>query len=150
MKEVKVLPDTISQLESLKENSQSFIVPDKPLESQIWVDDIAALDNAIEIIKSYQDKTFKPGQAVIYKPYDYIGKVYKEAAGIVKSMSSDGKIAFVWYHTGCTAASTPVVHLHESKITVAHTKIHHGCEECLAKNYETITDLLISEVTKDE
>lgn len=64
MNKVKVLPGTLDQLESLKENSQSFInTDDDPLENQIWIDDIAALDNAIEIIKDYQHQKGKYIQA---------------------------------------------------------------------------------------
>ena len=54
MKKVKVLPETIQQLESLKENSLSFVNDKECDDDQIWRDDIVALDNAIEIIKAYQ------------------------------------------------------------------------------------------------
>jgi hypothetical protein len=53
MKRVKVLPGTISQLESLKDNAQSFMHPDGS-HDQVWDDDMTALDNAIEIIGAYQ------------------------------------------------------------------------------------------------
>lgn len=42
---------------------------------------------------------------VIYNPG------YKKEFGKVKRLSEDGKHAFVWYHTGDTAASTRLEHL---------------------------------------
>ena len=84
-------------------------------------------------LKELEKFRFKPGQAVMYKPKNHKGEVYKEEPGIVKRMRMDGKVAFVWYHEGCTAAATPIEYLEESHITIAHTKIHHGCEECETK-----------------
>ena len=75
-------------------------------------------------------KTFRPGQAVFYKPKDSSGKVYKVEAGIVKRMSDDGTRAFVWYHSGCTAASTPVEYLEATDLTNDHSVVHKGCSQC--------------------
>ena len=47
MKEAEI----ISQLESLKENSQSFLEKDEP--GSVWADDIKALDEAMDIIHDY-------------------------------------------------------------------------------------------------
>ena len=43
------IDDIIYQLESLKDNSRSFIEEDEP--DSVWVQDVAALDEAIKIIK---------------------------------------------------------------------------------------------------
>lgn len=77
-----------------------------------------------------QIKAFKPGQVVLYMPTDPNGEVYKMQAGIVKRMRDDGKVAFIWYHSGCTAASTPVEYLQVSPKLRAHSFIHTGCVEC--------------------
>ena len=75
-------------------------------------------------------KTFNPGQAVFYMPRDSFGNIYKVEAGIVKRMSDDETSAFVWYHSGCTAASTPVEYLEAAVLTNAHLDIHKGCPQC--------------------
>ena len=92
---------------------------------------------------------FKPGQAVMYRPTDSKGKVYKEEPGIVKRMGYDNTSAFVWYHSGCTAANTPIKYLQESTITKEHTKIHHGCEECITGDPEVIMEYLVGSTEED-
>lgn len=78
----------------------------------------------------------------MYKPKNNKGEVYKEEPGIVKRMGIDGRVAFVWYHSGCTAAATPIEYLEESHITKAHTKIHHGCDECVSDDPEAIMEFI--------
>lgn len=187
MKSATLSKNTIPQLEAIKKHAKNLMSGENQLEDQIWIDDIAAVDNALEIIGAYRElkeraiilipkrwngsewadmpkeealrklktntqikeltsandeKIFKPGQSVIYKPKNHKGEVYKEEPGIVKRMGIDGKVAFVWYHEGCTAAATPVEYLHESHTTVAHTKIHHGCEECVSDDPEALTEFI--------
>lgn len=57
-------------------------------------------------------KTIKKGDFVAYAPTGPDGSVYEVAIGRVKGFSEDGKAAFVWYHSGETAARTPLMHLH--------------------------------------
>lgn len=165
--EIHVHPDTIDQLESLIENAKSFIQEDEP--DSIWHKDVEVLTNTLEIIKSvlavkginpddlrkpqpgstlFDYVEFKPGQAVMYRPTDHQGNVYKEKPGIVKRMAESGRAAFVWYNSGCTAACTPVEFLHESPVTLAHTQIHHGCVECLTGDPEAIMELLLDQEVK--
>lgn len=87
-------------------------------------------------------KTFKPGQAVFYKPKDIFGNVFKIEPGIVKRMNDDGTKAFVWYHSGCTAASTPLEYLEATEYTKAHTHIHHGCDECETRDHDKLMEVL--------
>ncbi len=56
-------------------------------------------------------------------------KEYSREPGIVKRLSEDGKKAFVWYHTGCTAACTDLKHLEKGE-TRYHDLVHSGCHEC--------------------
>lgn len=78
-----------------------------------------------------KSKTFEPGQPVIYKPKDANGIIYKKEYGIVKRMNDEGTCAFVWYHSGCTAASTRVEDLEPSDMKFQHLHCHTGCSECL-------------------
>lgn len=87
--------------------------------------------NEVETYVNSRYLTFTPGQPVIYTPLDIHGNVYKVEAGIVKRMNDDNTCAFVWYHSGCTAASTNVVDLEPCDMTIAHKGIHQGCKECL-------------------
>lgn len=75
------------------------------------------------------DRQFKPGQAVLYVPRNADGFIYKVEPGIVKRQ--EGGRVFVWFHEGCTASGVRVEELRESIIIVEHTKLHHGCEECV-------------------
>jgi hypothetical protein len=74
MKRVKVLPGTISQLESLKDNAQSFMQEDGS-HDQVWDDDMTALDNAIDIIEAYQKepKPVKPKMCEEVKMLIFMG-----------------------------------------------------------------------------
>jgi len=88
-------------------------------------------------------KTFKPGQAVFYKPRNIFGDIYKIEPGIVKRMSEDGKTAFVWYHSGCTAAATPVEYLQATQDKYSHRGIHRGCEECKSHEPDKLMEALL-------
>jgi hypothetical protein len=96
-----------------------------------------------DTLKRHIKSAFKPGQTVIYRPTNHKGDVYKEEVGIVKRMTESGNAAFVWYHSGCTAACTPIEYLEATPVTIAHTKIHHGCEECLQGDPEAIMEYLL-------
>lgn len=76
-------------------------------------------------------KVFAPGQPVIYLPTTSLGNVYKVEYGIVKRMSRDGRCAYVWYHSGCIAASTPVEYLVASLELPEHANCHKGCVQCI-------------------
>lgn len=78
-----------------------------------------------------EQKIFLPGQPVIYLPTTPQGSVYKVEYGIVKHMSKDGKSAHVWYHSGCTAASTPIEYLVASLVLPQHEYCHKGCDQCI-------------------
>lgn len=80
----------------------------------------------------------------MYRPLNHKGEFYKEEPGIVKRMGIDNRIAFVWYHSGCTAAATPVEYLKASPITLAHTKIHRGCVECISDDPNDITEFIFN------
>jgi Mor family transcriptional regulator len=163
IKAIEVHPDSIAQLESLIENAESFIREDEP--DSIWHKDIEVLNNTIEVIKAvleikginpnelrkpqpgptlFDFVEYKPGQTVVYKKTNSRGEVILEAPGIVKRMTKDGRAAFVWYHTGCTAACTPLEYLHASPETEAHTRLHHGCDECLTGDPEAFMELLFN------
>lgn len=62
--------DIISQLKSLKDNSQSFLDKDEP--ESIWQRDIDALNAAIEIIRNYAVATYRIDRSVswfsLYSP----------------------------------------------------------------------------------
>ncbi len=77
------------------------------------------------------DRIFQPGQPVLYLPTTPNGNVYKVEYGIVKRMSKNGKDAYVWYHSGCTAACTPMKYLVASLELPEHKHCHKGCEQCL-------------------
>ena len=49
-----LMKDTISQLESIRTNSASFIDPEEP--NSIWKKDIEALDEVIIILKRMEQK----------------------------------------------------------------------------------------------
>lgn len=83
---------------------------------------------------------YKTGQPVLYRPKDPDGNVYKEECGIVKRMSEDGTRVFVWYHSGCTAASTPIAHLTPTTRRPGHDNCHKGCLECLPLQPDQIND----------
>lgn len=87
-------------------------------------------------------KTFKPGQTVFYKPKNIFGDIYKIQAGIVKSMSDDGKGAFVWYHSGCTVTLTPIEDLYATERQEDHKSLHKGCKECSDLNPDKLMDAL--------
>jgi len=103
-----------------------------------------------------QDKlVFSPGQPVIYLPTTPDGKVYKVEYGIVKRMSKDGRCAFVWYHSGCTAASTPIEYLQPTLMLDQHKHCHQGCPQCFNEpdiefqdDQIVIGDLVIAKVVK--
>lgn len=91
-------------------------------------------------------KAFKPGQAVFYKPRNTFGDIYKIEPGIVKRMSEDGKTAFVWYHSGCTAAATPVEYLQATEDGYHHRDIHRGCKECMSHTrHDKLTEALLKD-----
>lgn len=80
---------------------------------------------------------FKPGDKVIYAPTNKPGgKPYKQEPGIVKRMNPyRDNIAFVWYHAGCTAASTDVKDLRLGEMA-DHERAHTGCHECAELKYK--------------
>lgn len=88
-------------------------------------------------------KTFKPGQAVFYKPRNIFGDIYAIRPGIVKRMSEDGTKAFVWYHSGCTAALTPIEYLEATEPDISHQGIHRGCEECKSHEPDKLMKTLL-------
>ncbi len=51
-------------------------------------------------------KDFKVGELVVYAPIDNNGDFYKFELGKIKSINKSKKTAFVYYHTGETAANT--------------------------------------------
>lgn len=51
-------------------------------------------------------KGFKVGELVVYAPIDNNGDFYKFELGKIKSINNSKKTAFVYYHTGETAANT--------------------------------------------
>lgn len=81
-----------------------------------------------------EQKIFLPGQPVIYLPTTPQGNVYKVEYGIVKRMSKDGKSAYVWYHSGCTAASTPIEYLVASLILPQHDPMCGNIADALLVN----------------
>ena len=50
------IDDILSQLSSLKDNSQSFITDEKDDDRQIWRDDVTAIEETISIINALQDE----------------------------------------------------------------------------------------------
>ena len=62
-----------------------------------------ALDN-LKKKKINRKNQYKEGQLVAYMPTDFNGNIYKIEIGKIKRLCDDG--AFVWYHTGDTAAKT--------------------------------------------
>lgn len=62
------------------------------------------------------------GDKVVYIP--------KQEPGVIKSFNQDKTIAFVWYHSGCTASGTKVTDL-EKKEMKGHELVHTGCIQCL-------------------
>ena len=57
------IDDIIDQLESLKDNSQSFIEEDEP--ESIWVQDIKALEEAISFIGYRREKKVKKEKTLV-------------------------------------------------------------------------------------
>lgn len=51
-------------------------------------------------------KDFKVGELVVYAPIDNNRDFYKFELGKIKSINKSKKTAFVYYHTGETAANT--------------------------------------------
>ena len=51
-------------------------------------------------------RKFKEGDLVVYAPIDDKGDFYKFELGKIKSINKKEKTAFVYYHTGDTAART--------------------------------------------
>ena len=73
----------------------------------------------------------RAGDKVVYAPRDTSGIIYKQQKGIVKRLAPDGKRAFVWYHSGCTASGTKLSDLlFVHKEAGGYGNIHRGCEEC--------------------
>lgn len=58
MSKIVLFPNTLSQLEAIKHHAKSSLSGDH-LEDQIWLEDITAINNAIEIIKAYQNQALK-------------------------------------------------------------------------------------------
>ncbi len=56
-------------------------------------------------------KEFKEGDLVVYAPIDNNGNFYKFELGKIKSINKKKKTAFVYYHTGETAANTNLLDL---------------------------------------
>ena len=55
----------------------------------------------------------KSGDLVVYAPTDYNGKIYKFEIGKIKTINKKEKTAFVYYHTGDTAANTDLKYFHK-------------------------------------
>ena len=56
-------------------------------------------------------KEFKEGDLVVYAPIDDNGDFYKFELGKIKSINKSKKTAFVYYHTGETAANTDLIRI---------------------------------------
>ena len=54
----------------------------------------------------------RENQLVAYLPKDSFGKVYKVEIGRIKRIDEEKGHAFVWYHSGGTAACTKLADLH--------------------------------------
>lgn len=77
---------------------------------------------------------FNPGDKVLYVPLDFEGNVYKTQAGVVKYMDpNSNEHAFVWYHSGCTAARTKIEDLRRG-FNRDTERVHTGCHYCFGSN----------------
>lgn len=74
----------------------------------------------------------KEGSFVIYRREYHDGTKSKKQYGVVKRLNTDQTKAYVWYHSGCTAASTPIEYLEETYEQHGHSECHRGCKHCMS------------------
>lgn len=108
------LKELTEQLESLRDHSEEQIVINEHVPGKhVFNKDVEALDIVLGYMRELQDvntesEEFKTGQLVAYCGKGFDNKIYKVEVGIFKRYTEDRKGAFVWYHSGSTAACTPV------------------------------------------
>lgn len=81
------------------------------------------------------DKNTPNGTKVIYEPTDGEGNIYKTEPGVLKRFNADKTTAFVWYHSGCTAAGTRLEDLRVGEMRGTEL-VHTGCHSCCNITYK--------------
>ena len=90
--------------EYIKMNENNLL---EKLEELSEISSLDEIQNTLDKLKKKNAKRkdlFKENELVVYISKDFDGNIYKVEIGKIKRLCDDG--AFVWYHTGDTAAKT--------------------------------------------
>lgn len=81
MNKIVLFPNTLSQLEAIKYHAKNSLSGNE-LEDQIWLEDIAAINNAVDIIKAYQNQASKKESIlenpIIKRVKEYIEEIKRQ------------------------------------------------------------------------
>ena len=94
-------------------------------------------------------KVFPAGTPVVYEDLSLPPKSRRLTYGIVKYQDGPEK-AYVWYHSGCTAARTPTIYLTAIKYSQLHDAIHTGCSQCLNGSHQSLHQAIQKNLNREK